>query len=331
MELQITPIIDKADSLYALGMVNSALDIYEAVLQISEDAEVCAKILYNMSDCYKKLGMYNLAITALDSLLAYYPQKIEELNMDYHLGNLNFIAQNYQKAAKYLSLYLTKNPKSEKKGKVEFQLAYANQQNGNYLEAIDFYKKAMKDLPLISDYALYYMAQCLHHLGDCSGSLEVYEKIQNEYAQCPLTINIEEEIADCYYDNELFDEAAESYQNITKKKMRKASELKKARIYFRLAQSYEKSGNHSKAIKYYSYITETFSETSYAYQSIKTLEKLKANFNHKNYYIFAEVCYNNGYYYEAIDRFKTFIKKYPANKKADNAQYWIAKSYDKSH
>ena len=263
---------NKADALNYLGIINAkqglseeALATYFQALQLSEsikDSSMIGLTIHNLGMFYRRQHEYKKAIDYLQKAIRIrhkINEKTSEIGMSYNmLGVTYFYTKQYDSALinykKAETLYSTKLDKSKVKG----NLALLYYTIKDYDKAILVFKENIKTFT----------------------ELQIINEMSISYKN----------LATCYYDMGLYDQAIVQLDSANAKKVKHKDLLQKE--YLNRSLAYQSKGNYKKALEDYS-LYKTYNDSLNNTEEAKRItalelnykfekEKLQADFNLEN-------------------------------------------------
>lgn len=338
--------------------LNNAEKMFKKALSQNSDLKLNALCQYWLGEIYYNRKDYTTAIDtwkkfqSMDGAIqlkeydvssyaigyAYFQRKERDKgnkdNDDYANANISF--------RKFL---LSKNKDDENKAiDANIRTADCYFMNNDYIQASDYYKKAIEANKLDVDYALYQKALCDGLSKRYNEKITELKKIESRYPKSNYLSAALNEIADTYYNNLKDEENAITYYNRILKNYPNSSFVRNC--YAQLGNIYYGRKQDDKAFEYYDKFVKIDSKSDAAKEILEAIKKiftekgkiddmekyfasignpLSENEIEKNTYVAAyESFYTQKDCGAALPQWESYISKFPNGKHITEAEFIVA-------
>jgi len=195
--------------------INLAVDIFEKMIEKSNDQAKKINMLFQIGDGYKDAGEFIKAEDIYAKILKLYPDSSYADYAQYQIGFLQLKRSDYNAALDSFKLIIKNYPQSKFIADAVYSSAIAYFQKADYAISSQMFARfqnEFKDSPLRPQ-ASYMLATSLISLGKINEALSVYKSIIKLYPKdIELLQKTEYEIADCYYKLGQEDEAVSRFK-----------------------------------------------------------------------------------------------------------------------
>ncbi|MBS4027400.1 MAG: tetratricopeptide repeat protein [Ignavibacteriales bacterium] len=229
------------------------------------------------------------------------------------LGNLNIHLAKFDDAEKSFRAVLEKFSTSPSAYRAQFELGKLSQQKEKYLEAIDFFKKAMKDSIDVGEEAMVETGNSFLALDDETNALAYYEQFLQKFPSSELRTNV------------LIQSGIASS---------KGKKFSKAKEYFQKAITQGNDSLKKIALKHFAESAEAnkdFSLSANVYEQLATLCNDNINSPVALYRAGKVLLEHTEHYEEARRVFSLFDEKFPQHTFSDDVFFAIAVCDDSLH
>ncbi len=284
-----------------LNDLTSALIYYENILKDSQDNQLKANVLLDLSDIYWKEKKYfdslNCLYEILDKgyklkrnsepeelLIRYFywiKENLKEINVPYPImmkcADILFKYRKYDLAENLYEEIITTFPDAKDIAEVYYNRARALYYKKDYKEAISQCNEIISKFPTsdIITKVHYFLANSIFASGDRYSAIEKYNKIITQYPESSYARESYLRLAECYFQlNELekgifqWKQAIEKYPD----------SYQAMNALWNLGRYYTKNNNNSEALEAYRLLSERFSKSSLGDDALywrgKTLQKM---------------------------------------------------------
>lgn len=307
-----------------------------------------AMSLYWRGEAYYRLKRYNEAINSYNQfLLSPRAFGTEEFKIaHYNLGYCYFKQKDYSKAITWFRKYTSYLPDSKSKmiGDANIRIADSYFINKDFNNSIDFYNQAIKVNVSDIDYSLFQKGMCLGLLKEYNEKIIVLNKLINDYSKSSYCDDAMYELGRSYEaisENEM---AISTYNKIIDEYPNSSYVVKSL---LQLGMAYFNADNNSDALIAYKKILEKYPGTDEAKDALYGIKNVYVDNNdvdgYINYtkglgnfanvslseqdsliYITAEKVYMSGDCKNAIDKFTSYVEKFPTGSFIINSNYYLA-------
>ncbi len=171
--------------------IMSVINMYFQLVAKYPKNKESAWAMYQMGNCYEKLGFFEEAMGCYKYVVKYYPKSIYVLPSLLEIGNINYKFKRYNEALNYYQTIMNKYPNRIVADTAFYKLGDCYCALGNYKKALDIYKKAMQKNPDLLDKlpeTLYNVGNTYFHLKKYGKAREYFLKIRALY---PKTVYVD--------------------------------------------------------------------------------------------------------------------------------------------
>jgi len=304
-----------AQTFYQIGVIhysNGDLDKAYAALQQAiktKDYEVHGKV-------YTMLGEIELQKKRFQPAYQFF-DKVNENEIDDQLlvyrgllgkGTALYYLNRYDDAISILSDIDFRAPNFES-AKVSFYLAESYFAQKDFAQALTFYNKISTDDAGLQALTLYGKAYCYFNQKDYTNASFFFSDFTKKYPKNDKIFDARIRMADSYFADKNYDDAADAYENLLKLK----NGIKgKDYVSFQLALALYRSGKVQKAIE--------------------QLENFKSNYSRSIYYenvlyLIGWINFQQNNFYPAIYKYRNMLDELPRSKLAPLIQYSIGDAF----
>ena len=322
-----------ADCCLKLGNIQEGIKYYKKALQMNPEYW---DAYTGLSKCYEMEGLYDEALSIIENILTYYPNREDVL---FRASEICEKSEKLIEASAYLKKLLKLNPDNNE---ANFRLAFINFIQENYKASIDILgnilgKKLTVDFEkkvriLFSDIFI--------KLENFDGARKELEKVL-EYE--PENLYILKKLALCHENNSRYDEALRIYQEIIlKDKTMWDVYLCAGDIYFRKGYLDKALAYYREALKFNNTVSEVYSKIAQVFEDKQILDKAISYYKEaikvdssweKPYHDLASIYVRQGMSSDAIELYEKLIRNSPENTEGLfrlSKIYSRKKEYDKS-
>jgi soluble lytic murein transglycosylase len=155
--------------------------------------------------------------------------------------------------------------------KEDLQQGYALFQKGRYADASSYFREAAKNHPLLSCYALFYLAVSYQRLGEEESALKTYSRFLALHPQHRLAPVVLFRVAGLRSKSSRHTEAITAYHRLIKN----PSFFTQDRLYFLLATEYLSLGERTKALLFYRKVISNFPRSEWAIASLEKSREIE--------------------------------------------------------
>ena len=245
-------------SLYNLEKFSEAIEVFSGIVKTySQDTELVQKAEYEIADCHYQMGNEKEAMERFKSLRSKYPDSSLTPEVMWWLGEYHYRHNELTLARRYFSSLIQDFSKSSIIADAYYALGSISDEEANYPEAIDNFKKVIElgksDLSGTASIAI---ADIRVKQGEPEAALNLYKdavKAHNNLAHLVFP-----KIADVYRSQNNYEQALEFYR----KSLSVVPGRQTGYIQFKVAETKEAQGNKGEAIEEYLKVTYLYPEDS---------------------------------------------------------------------
>jgi len=245
-------------SLYNLGKFAEAIEAYKNIIRLyNQDTELAEKCEYEIADCYYRLGNEKEAMTRFKMLRTKYPDSNLTPEIIWWLGEYYYRRNDLELARRYFASLIQDFPKSALLPNAYYVLASTYQEDSQYQQAIDNFKKVIglgkTDL---SAQAAIAIADLYVKEDKTDLALATYKEVVKKFSN--LADLVYPKMADIYRNLGNYDEALTFYR----KSLELAPVKEMPNIQFNVAQTLQAQGKADEAIEEYLKVTYLYANNN---------------------------------------------------------------------
>ena len=284
-----------------LNDFTSALIYYENILKDSQDNQLKANVLLDLSDLYWKEKKYfdslNCLYEILDKgyklkrnsepeelLIRYFywiKENLKEINVPYPImmkcADILFKYRKYDLAENLYEEIISTFPDAKDIAEVYYNRARALYYKKDYKEAINQCNEIISRFPTsdIITKVHYFLANSIFALGERYSAIEKYNKIITQYPESSYARESYLRLAECYFQLNEPEKGIFQWKQVTEKYPDSSQTMN---ALWNLGRYYTKNNNNSEALEAYRLLAEKFSKSSLGDDALywrgKTLQKM---------------------------------------------------------
>lgn len=284
-----------------LNDLTSALIYYENILKDSQDNQLKANVLLDLSDIYWKEKKYfdslNCLYEILDKsyklkrnsepeelLIRYFywiKENSKEINVPYPImmkcADILFKYRKYDLAENLYAEIISTFPDAKDIAEVYYNRARALYYKKEYKEAISQCNKIISRFPTsdIITKVHYFLANSIFALGERYSAIEKYNKIITQYPESSYARESYLRLAECYFQLNEPEKGIFQWKQVIEKYLDSDQAMN---ALWNLGRYYTKNNNNSEALEAYRLLSERFSKSSLGDDALywrgKTLQKM---------------------------------------------------------
>lgn len=189
-------------SLIKEGKANLGADVFEGIINKSDDQFLKASLLFQLGSSYEEAGDLVKAKESYGKILKLYSDSAYADYAQFQIGVLQLKAQELDQAIDSFKLILKNYPQSKLLPDAVYSLGVAYFGKNDFLKSIELFSRFQNEFKdsLLSSQAFYMQGVSFLSLGKINDALNVFKAWVKNYSQdVELLPKIEYEIADCYY------------------------------------------------------------------------------------------------------------------------------------
>jgi len=270
---------------------------------------------------------------------------VSPANAKYNLGYCFLKKENYNQAAGFFE-EIVKTPRINSPSLEQdayLRSADCYYMNRDYKRAESMYNKVLEYSWPSADYATFQKAM-IEGVGSGKKKIDLLNSMSRKYPTSSLRPDANMEIANTYLANEQYQEALPFLKNV----VNDPNSSFKPAAHLKLGIAYYNLGNNNEALKQYSTLLEKFpnsSEAESALDNAKTIyveegrtaeyvdfskklgREVSSTQEDELAYQEAEVQFNNGNFAGAVQKFESYLAKFPTGKYSLEALYYKSEIY----
>jgi outer membrane assembly lipoprotein YfiO len=252
---------------WAMGYFNGkdyskALSEFKQIIKRFPKSELAPEAKFNQAMCLEKLGSWEKAVAAYQSIIEIYPlnKRLEQIvEQQYLIGEKFFNKKNYYKAKTIFEKALANAPYSSVADVAKYKIGLCDLKVRDYLKARDEFEE------LVDNYGSSpYVDDASYNVGFCSFKLSSAVKDYDE-DMVDRAVKDLEYFTRKYETSEFVPQAESLLSKLTNKKAEKL---------YRIANFYEKQKKIFAARKYYEQLVDTYPKSDWAKLANKRLQIL---------------------------------------------------------
>lgn len=244
-------------SLYNLGRFAEAIEVFKDIARgFSNDIELVQKAEYEIADCYYQMGDENEAMARFKALRTKYPDSSLTAEVMWWLGEYYYRRKEFDLARRYFSSLIKDYPGSTLVASSYYALGSIAMEEAQPSKAIDNFKKVMElDDSDLSGTAAIAIADIYVQEENFDSATATYEDVLRKYAN--LAHLIYPKIAEIYRRKNEYDKAIAMLE----KSLEVVPVRQMADIQFKIAETRQAQGRISDAIEEYLRVTYLYSSS----------------------------------------------------------------------
>ncbi len=279
--IRLTPVameIHAADSLASRGAYLTALDRYRTIQQsIHEmphaDEDVRGWVDYRVARMLYMSDQPAAANAMYDSVLARYPDSRWAGLASYDMAHIQVALERYQEALPYF-LAATEYMSGKNAGRLAFRIGHVYYRLKQWNNAVTWYGRAVESFPVIGDYALYTMSECLLNAGRSDDGIDPLRRLVRDYPHSPFRAEAARKIATHLIEKGHYDDAVDVLESILATNAHTAP-ADSAALLAHIGFTHLTAQNSDKAMEKYRTVLSRFSDTQAASHVISSIESVK--------------------------------------------------------
>ena len=284
-----------------LNDLTSALIYYENILKDSQDNQLKANVLLDLSDLYWKEKKYSDSLNCLyeildksyklkrnsepeELLIRYFywiKENLKEINVPYPImmkcADILFKYRKYDLAENLYAEIISTFPDAKDIAEVYYNRARAWYYKKDYKEAISQCNEIISRFPTgdIITKVYYFLANLIFASGERYSAIEKYNKIITQYPESIYARESYLRLAECYFQLNEPEKGIFQWKQVIEKY---PDSYQAMNAWWNLGRYYTKNNNNSEALEAYRLLSERFSKSSLGDDALywrgKTLQKM---------------------------------------------------------
>ena len=213
------------------------------------------------------------AAAEYDSVLARYPGSRWAGLAGYDKAHSLAALERYKEALPYF-LAATEYMTGDNAGRLAFRIGVAHHRLKQWNEAVTWYERSVETFPVIGDYALYRMSECLANAGRQDEQIVPLRRLIRVYPHSPFRTEAAITIASSLIENGRYDTAVDELQTVLASNVH-TSPADSAALLARIGYAHLSAQESDRAMEMYRTVLSRFEDTRSAAEVLSAIETLK--------------------------------------------------------